>query len=213
MSVYKIAITPMQNAAINWLVVFTSVRRIVLSGAFVLLVLCISCSQADLQSGSDSGAVHSHTLEYDRDNDGQSDMRVDTVTRDRKILYVRVDRRLESGMWDSTRSYSVSGKMVAVEEDKDGDGFFETMVVFDSSRKEMEVFSRQRDGSTVVASTNVNTSYRKMFQAVGDFWDNTPSTTDYNTAEKLIRETKEKIDSASERIGREQSSEKVRSDN
>jgi len=35
-----------------------------------------------------------------------------------------------------------------------------------------------------------------MFQAVDEFWDNAPSATDDITVEKLISETKEKIDSA-----------------
>jgi len=186
----------MQSVVLDWRVFFAKARCIVLTGVFVLPVFCISCSRDDVQSGANSGAVQSHSLEYDRDKDGQTDMRVDTVTRDRKDLYVRIERRLESDRWASTRSYSVSGKLVAVEEDKDGDGFYETLIVFDSSRKDLEVFSRKQDGSTVVASAEVKAGYRKMFQAVDEFWDNAPSATDDITVEKLISETKEKIDSA-----------------
>jgi hypothetical protein len=196
MSVTIIAEMPMLSAVPEWRVVFTKGRCIVLAGLFVLVVFSVSCSRDDVQPGADTGPVQTRRLEYDRDKDGQTDMRVDTVTRDRKDLYVRIERRLENDRWASTRSYSVSGKLVAVEEDKDADGFYETLIVFDSSRKDLEVFSRKQDRSTVVASAEVKASYRKMFQAVDDFWDNAPSAADDKTAEKLISETKEKIDSA-----------------
>jgi len=186
----------MQSAVLDWQVVFAKTRCIVLAGVFVLPIFCISCSRDDQQSGADSGSVQTHRLEHDRDKDGRTDMRVDTVTRHRKDLYVRIERRLESDRWASTRSYSVSGKIVAVEEDKDGDGFYETLIVFDPSRKDLEVFSRKQDGSIVVASAEVKAGYRKMFQAIDEFWDNAPSATDDKAAEKLISATKEKIDSA-----------------
>jgi len=104
-----------------------------------------------------------------------------------------------------TRSYLVSGEIFTTEEDKDGDGFFETMIVFDPSKKELEVFLPQKDGSTVVAPAAVKASYQKIFRAVDEFNRIWEAPVHEKTFEKVMIETKEGIDSAGEGIRKQQS--------
>ena len=145
----------------------------------------------------------------DTDKDGTIDLRTETHTRGKARVFIRHERRLPSGEWSLSHSYLVSGEIVSIEDDLDGDGFFETLIVFDTLNKDFEVFHRQKNGSIIVGSTEVKASYRQMFQAVDEFWDNdiwrdAPRTADDKTFEQLMRETKDKIDSAAETIRNQQ---------
>ncbi|MFM7816706.1 MAG: hypothetical protein ACKPGI_07035 [Verrucomicrobiota bacterium] len=47
------------------------------------------------------------------------------------------------------RSYYHQEKMIVLEGDENGDGFFETMILFDAQERPVEAFSKQKDGSVV----------------------------------------------------------------
>ena len=51
------------------------------------------------------------------------------------------------------RSYYHQGKMAVEEGDEDGDGFFETMILFDAKEQPVQAFSKNKDG-TVAQFTN-----------------------------------------------------------
>lgn len=189
----------MRNAAHNPLSSVEGFSLLPLGAILLLLCLCtVGCAQ-------ETATIEKKVLEQDKDKDGVADLRIETHTRGKTKVFIRMARRLPSGAWSVTHSYLLQGETVSMEEDRDGDGFFETLIVFDPPSKDFEVFSRRKDGSVAVASVEVKESYRKMFQAVDEFWDNTPSATDDKTAERLISETKERIDSAGERIGNQHS--------
>jgi hypothetical protein len=52
-----------------------------------------------------------------------------------------------------TRGFSVNGKIVAIEADEDGDGFWESLMVFDPDTGEFEVFAREKDGAVSPVSS------------------------------------------------------------
>jgi hypothetical protein len=64
-----------------------------------------------------------------------------------------------------TRAFCVDGKAVAVEEDKNGDGFFEELTGF-GKNGDFEVFNRGRDGAiTPLGSAELEDLRSKKFQA------------------------------------------------
>lgn len=48
-----------------------------------------------------------------------------------------------------TRTFKVGGKVVAIEADEDGDGFFESLMVFDPDTGKYELFIKSMNGSII----------------------------------------------------------------
>jgi ABC-type Fe3+-hydroxamate transport system substrate-binding protein len=65
----------------------------------------------------------------------------------------------------------VGGEMVMMEADEDGDGFFETTIVYRPSKSDMEVFTRSRDGSVTPVSAHTLAAYKKQHAAITELWD------------------------------------------
>src|SRR5260370_41154532 len=81
-----------------------------------------------------------------RNPDGTLRWRIETTSRGKKAI-LRVHQAFEGGKTTTTRSYMVAGEMVMMEADEDGDGLFETTIVYQPSTRGMEVFTRERDGT------------------------------------------------------------------
>jgi hypothetical protein len=199
-----IAKKPMQNVAFDCPCSPIAWRRRVLSCIAIVLALCISCSRQSNSSGKSSSSVIKHKFEHDKDKDGHPDIRVETHTRDGMDIFVIFERKLQNGYWGATRSYSAAGKLLVLEEDKDGDHFFESMVVLNPDHTDIEVFLRSNDGSVVVGSPELKTAYRRLFDSVGNFWDEPPNPSDANAVETAIRETQEKVRAANKAIEQSQ---------
>lgn len=84
-----------------------------------------------------------------KDND-QIDYVFVKLFRDGKMIYASTFYAAENR---TIRSYYHQGKMVMAEGDEDGDGFFETMILFDAKEQPVEAFSKSKDG-TVTQFTN-----------------------------------------------------------
>jgi hypothetical protein len=78
-----------------------------------------------------------------KDN-GQIDYVFVKLFRSGEMTYSSTVYKLENR---TIRSYYNHGKMVVEEGDEDGDGFFETMILFDAKEQPVEAFSKSRDGT------------------------------------------------------------------
>lgn len=184
----------MKDAVLNLYNLVAGFKWIAVNGFFLPLCLCTS------SCGQEVDTVVKKVFEQDKDKDGAPDLRIETHTRGETRVFIRMERKLQNGAWSVTQSYLVSGEIFSVEEDEDGDGFFETLIVFNPPKNGLEVFLREKDGSTVVASADVKASYQKMLGAVDEFWDQDPSALDEKTVEELIDETKQRIGSAGKEL-------------
>jgi hypothetical protein len=61
------------------------------------------------------------------------------------------------------RGYYHQGKVVMNEGDEDGDGFFETMILFDAKEQPVEAFSKSKDGTVTQFSKEKLAELRKSF--------------------------------------------------
>lgn len=153
-------------------------------------VMVVGCGAADAPE------ISTKVFERDRDNDGQPDLRVETISRGTNaVLRVRSSRK--GNRTAVSRSVMVGGELVMIETDDDGDGLFETLAAFLPGRQEMEVFSRSVDGSIKPTSAVTLEAYKKQNAAVVEFWDKTlGSGMSDEKLPELIQETQEKIRNA-----------------
>jgi hypothetical protein len=61
------------------------------------------------------------------------------------------------------RSYYHRGKMVVEEGDTTGDGFFDTLILFDAKEQPVEAFARHKDGSVAQFSKEEFSKLKKVF--------------------------------------------------
>lgn len=64
---------------------------------------------------------------------------------------------------NTIRSYYHQGKMVVEEGDQDGDGFFETLILFDAAEQPVEAFSRSKDGTVAEFSKEELSKLKQSF--------------------------------------------------
>ena len=108
--------------------------------------------------------------ERDRDNDGVMDMRLETQRRNGSRAFLSLRDRKPAGTWSESRSYFVGGADVAAEFDSDGDGFFETLVVYGAGESDLEAFERSTDGSVSIAPENVRRFHIDQRRAMSRHW-------------------------------------------
>jgi len=173
--------------------IMNATRRTNACALFATLVLMFCCSSCSAQTGD---IVVKDTTEYDRDKDGTPDLLRDIHRRGDMRVFVNTRRKLSSGVWSVTRMYLVSNEIVSVEDDRDGDGVFESMIAFNSSKSDLEVFLRREDGSTFVAPTSVKASFQKMVRAIDELWSNADGVEDWEAAEGLIERAQESVRAA-----------------
>jgi len=61
------------------------------------------------------------------------------------------------------RGYYYQDKLVLEEGDEDGDGFFETMILFDAKEQPVEAFSKSKDGTVTLFSKEKLAELKKSF--------------------------------------------------
>jgi hypothetical protein len=146
-------------------------------------------------SAQDTNDITRKAFERDRDKDGKPDFRVESVFRGKERVMVVWSKPNAKGVWSATsRAYYAGGDMVAVESDEDGDGFFETLATYRSGTEDMEVFTRQRDGTVQPVSAQTLAAFKKQNAAISEFWDKTFSKdADPDKLEDSIRETQKKV--------------------
>jgi hypothetical protein len=124
--------------------------------ALFLLASFSCCAQ-------DSSGVTNKVTEIDRDKDGKIDVRIETVYRGKKkVMMIKSSLNQQGKMAITTRSYLVSGKLVTVESDEDGDGTLESLAVFEPQTDGFEMFIRQPDGTVRPVSTQKLDSIKRQ---------------------------------------------------
>jgi hypothetical protein len=137
--------------------------------AIVMLILfCASMYGADTTTNRASDITNKVTV-HELDG-GKSRLRSETVYRG-KTPILRVLRTTRDGVTKTSRSYEVGGSLVMIESDEDGDGHFESITLFRPGTDDLEMFTREPDGSVKPVSTRTLLATRKQFAAFGDFTD------------------------------------------
>jgi hypothetical protein len=155
--------------------------------AIFILFVALGCRAQDTKD------ITTKVFERDRDKDGKPDVRIETVSRG-KTAILRVHRTIKGGVTNTARSYMVAGDSVMTESDEDGDGVFETVAIYHPAKTEMEVFTRQTDGSVRPVSAQTLAAYKKQHAAISEFWDNAfDKDTDTDKAMEMMKETQKKI--------------------
>jgi hypothetical protein len=146
----------------------------------------------------DTSDITNRVVERHGTNDGRVDYRVEYVYRGKsKVLAVMSRRNMQGLLAVTSRSYLVGGDLVMTESDEDGDGVFETIAVYRPGTDDMEVFTRQPDGSIRPVSTQTLQAYKKQNAAISEFWDKAfDKKFDEKKLPDLIRETQKKIQEA-----------------
>ena len=156
---------------------------------FVIFVLFVAVG-CRAQNTND---ITTKVFERDRDKDGKPDVRIETVSRG-KTPILRVHQSTKGGVTGTTRSFMVGGDTVMMEADENGDGFFETIAVYHAAKNDMEVFTRQRDGSVQAVSAQTLEAYKEQHAALTEFWDKAfDKDTDPDKIGDRIQETQKKI--------------------
>jgi hypothetical protein len=157
--------------------------------AIFVLLAAVGCHAEDTNS------ITSKVVERDRDKDGKPDFRVETVYRGaQKVMLVWSKPNVQGILTVTSRSYFAGGNMIMTESDEDRDGVFETLAVYRSGTRDMEVFTRQRDGSVKPVNGQTLAAYKKQNTAISEFWDKAfDKGTDIDKAMELMAETQKKI--------------------
>lgn len=66
------------------------------------------------------------------------------------------------------RDYYHQGKLVVQEGDKDGDGFFERMILFDAKEQPVEAFERKKDGTVTQLNEEEFSKLKKAFSMIAE---------------------------------------------
>jgi hypothetical protein len=107
-----------------------------------------------------------------RDNEGKVIRRIETLYRGKTKILMTLSRTNKQGnLVTESRSYLVAGKSVMIEADEDKDGFFESIMVSDPATDEIELFTRQSNGSVKPADAKVIEATKKQIAATDEFFD------------------------------------------
>jgi hypothetical protein len=162
----------------------------------MLILLCVSAYGADITTTNITADITTKTFER-QGGDGKPDLRIETVYRGKTKVLVITSKRNKQGVMTVTRGYLVGGKMVMAESDKNGDGFFESVVTFDPVTADFEVFIRQPDGSVKPISTQTLEATKKQTEVIDESLRNIfqkPNMSDQELS-RLIEENRKKIES------------------
>ena len=107
-----------------------------------------------------------------RDKDGKVILRIETVYRGKTKVLVTMSHTNKQGVLKAdARSYFAGKDSVMIEADEDKDGFFESIMVSHPKTKEIELFTRQPDGSVKPVDTKVIEATKKQIGATDEFFD------------------------------------------
>jgi hypothetical protein len=134
-----------------------------------------------------------------KDKDGKVSFRLERIYRGKDMVMMESFRPNAQGVLVlGTRSYWVGGDLVMMESDDHKSGKLDTVVVYNPGKDDMEVFTRQADGSVKPVSARTLQAYKQQNAAVSDFVRTTLTGTNMSDAElsERIQETQQKIQDA-----------------
>jgi hypothetical protein len=158
----------------------------------ILLFVAIGC-YAD-----DTSDITSKVFEK-KAKDGKVSFRMETIYRGKtKVMTEMFRPNLQGVLVLRTRGYYADGTLVMTESDDHKSGKLDTITVFHSGADDIEIFTRQTDGSVKPVSTQTLQAYKKQIAALSDFFDTMYTDTNTTDAEisKRIQETQQKIQDA-----------------
>ncbi len=94
-------------------------------------------------------------------DDGKIDVVFMKLFRDGEMTYASTFNKAAK---NTIRSYYHDGKMAVSEGDEDGDGFFETMILFDAKEQPVEAFSKTKDGTVTQFTKEKLAELKKSFE-------------------------------------------------
>jgi hypothetical protein len=107
-----------------------------------------------------------------KDKDGNPVLRMETIYRGKaKIMMITSRPNKEGVMVVTSRSYLVGGDLVVTEADEKHDGTLQTIAVYHPGTNDMEIFTRQPDGSVKPVNTQILDAYKKQNAAMDEFWN------------------------------------------
>jgi hypothetical protein len=142
---------------------------------------------------AEQALVTKRLQEHTSKSDGKVDLRTETYVRGRQNVLRRAQRKAGDGTWSETRSYFAGGRLLVIEEDKDGDGIFETMLLIDQQHNDLEVFTRDKNGLVAVAPAELREKYQTNAAVMGRFWDKTLHAPDEKALDKLMEDAKKEL--------------------
>ena len=133
----------------------------------ILILFCTSLYGADITTTNVVGDITTKISER-LGKDGKPDLRIETVYRGKTMVLRTMTRCKEPGAPPVvSRGYCVDGKLHLIESDEDGDGFFESVAVFDPVTDNFEKFTRLPDGTVQPVSTRSLDAIKRQ-KAVAD---------------------------------------------
>lgn len=108
----------------------------------------------------EDNVLQSRKLEVSDHDDGRINRVFTKLFRNGEMIYASSFYKAEKR---TIRSYYHQDKMVMEEGDEDGDGFFETLILFDEKEQPVEAFSKSKDGSVSQFSKEKLADLKKSF--------------------------------------------------
>jgi len=129
--------------------------------------------------------------------DGTVSFRMVTTYRGKEKVMMEMFRPDAQGVLAITsRSYLAGGDLVMTESDEHKSGRFDTFAVYGPGTDDMEVFTREADGSVKPVSTRTLSAYKQQTAAVSDFFSGLPTNASDAEISKRLEETRQKIQNA-----------------
>ena len=136
----------------------------------IMILLCAPLYGGDTTTTNIVGDITT-TVSERSGPDGRPYLRIETVYRGKsKILQITSRRNQQGTMLVASRAYLANGKLLMTECDDNGDGFFESLAIFEPATDDLEMFIRQPDGSVKPVSTQTLQASKKQNAAVSEFW-------------------------------------------
>lgn len=106
----------------------------------------------------------------DKDKDGKPDTRLETITRSNtRILGVMT--RTQGGVTTMSHEFRVGGEIVMIESDEDGNGSYETIIIYNPPKEDLEAFTRKPDGTVTPVDAKTLAAFKEQHAAISKFWD------------------------------------------
>ncbi len=130
----------------------------------LIIAGCISTPETPLDP-----SLKIEIKEFDKDQDGVNEIKLIRTFRDGKEVKAEVINSKNPA--NSFRAFYVNGEYVMKETDEDSDGFFETLILYDTKTDNIEVFKRSKDGQLTPATRTEVSSKKKILKGIKEYFD------------------------------------------
>jgi len=155
--------------------------------AIILLFAAIGCYAGDTSD------ITNKVFEMKGD-DGKVSFRIETTYRGKAKVMMEMFRPNAQGMpVISSRSYFAGGDMVMSECDDHKSGKLDTIIVYHPGTDDIEMFTRQADGSVKPVSTQTLEAIKQEGAVTTNFFLTLPTNPSDEEISKRLKETQKKI--------------------